>query len=46
MFHPTASTPRSLIYRLETVGGRIDALLDSGAEVSLISERIVSKKVL
>ena len=44
MFHPTASTPRSLIYRLETVGGRIDALLDSGAEVSLISERIVSKR--
>ena len=43
-FHPTSSMPRSLIYRLYTTGGNIDALLDSGAEVTLISERTVSKR--
>ena len=36
--------PRSLIYRLETMGGVIDALLDSGAEVSLVSEEAVKKR--
>ena len=43
-FHPTSSMPRSLIYRLYTTGGNIDALLDSGAEVTLISEKTVSKR--
>ena len=36
--------PRSLIYRMETVGGMIDALLDSGADISLISDAAVQKR--
>ena len=36
--------PRSLVYRFETTGGVIDALLDSGAEVSLISETAVRRR--
>ena len=44
VFHPSSSTPRSLVYRLRTTGGMIDALLDSGADVSLISESSVQKR--
>ena len=36
--------PRSLIYRLLTTGGMIDALLDSGADVSLLSEEAARKR--
>ena len=42
--HPASSMPRSLIYRVETQGGMIDALLDSGADVSLISEEVTRKR--
>ena len=42
--HPSSSMPRSLVYRLETTGGMIDALLDSGADVSLVSEAIVQRR--
>ena len=38
--------PRSLIYRLKTVGGSLDALIDSGAELTLISEEVVKKRGL
>ena len=44
VFHPSSSTPRSLVYRLRTTRGMIDALLDSGADVSLISESSVQKR--
>ena len=44
VFHPSLSMPRSLVYRLRTTGGMIDALLDSGADVSLISESTVQKR--
>ena len=44
VFYPSSSTPRSLVYRLCTTGGMIDALLDSGADVSLISESSVQKR--
>ena len=33
--------PRTLRYRLQTVGGSIDALIDLGAELSLISAAAV-----
>ena len=33
--------PHTLRYRLQTVGGSIDALIDSGAELSLISAAAV-----
>ena len=33
--------PRTLRYRLQTVGGSIDALIDSGAELSSISAAAV-----
>ena len=36
--------PRSLVYRLHTTRGMIDALLDSGADVFLISESTVQKQ--
>ena len=35
---------RSLTYRLTTVGGAIDALIDSGAELSLISLETVKRR--
>ena len=38
--------PRSLVYRLMTKGGVIDALIDSGAEVSLISLETVKRRGL
>ena len=44
MHHPSSSMPRSLIYRMETEGGMIDALLDSGADVSLISQEAVRRR--
>ena len=34
------------MYRLQTSGGTIDALLDSGAEITLIAEKIVKKRGL
>ena len=36
--------PRTLRYRLQTIGGSIDALVDSGAELSLISASAVKKR--
>ena len=36
--------PRSLVYRLMTKGGAIDALIDSGAELSLLSLDTVKKR--
>ena len=36
--------PRCLKYRLQTVGGNIDALLDSGAELSMISAEAVQRR--
>ena len=36
--------PRALRYRLSTEGGSIDALVDSGAELSLISEDAVKRR--
>ena len=36
--------PRALRYRLETTGGNIDALVDSGAELSLISAAAVERR--
>ena len=44
MYHPASSMPRSLVYRLTTQGGTIDALLDSGADVSLLSEETARKR--
>ena len=38
--------PRSLRYTLKTTGGNIDALLDSGAELSLISADTVQRRAL
>ena len=36
--------PRALRYRLSTERGSIDALVDSGAELSLISKDIVKRR--
>ena len=46
MHHPSSSMPRSLRYTLKTTGGNIDALLDSGAELSLISAEVVQRRAL
>ena len=44
LHHPSSSMPRALRYRLSTEGGSIDALVDSGAELSLISEDAVKRR--
>ena len=44
LHHPSSSMPRALRYRLSTEGGSIDALVDSGAEMSLISEDAVKRR--
>ena len=44
LHHPSSSMPRILRYRLQTIGGSIDALVDSGAELSLISASAVQKR--
>ena len=44
MHHPLSTMPRCLRYRLKTVGGSIDALLDSGAELSMISAETVQRR--
>ena len=41
---PSSSMPCALRYRLSTEGGSIDALVDSGAELSLISEDAVKRR--
>ena len=46
MHHPSSSMPRSLRYVLSTTGGNIDALLDSGAELSLVSAEVVQRRAL
>ena len=44
LHHLLSSMPRILRYRLQTIGGSIDALVDSGAELSLISASAVKKR--
>ena len=44
IYHPASSIPRSLVYRLTTQDSTIDALLDSGADVSLLSEETARKR--
>ena len=44
MHHPSSTMSRSLKYGLHTTGGNIDALLDSGADLSLISADAVKKR--
>ena len=44
MHHPSSTMTRSLLYGLQTTGGNIDALLDSGADLSLISAEAVKKR--
>ena len=44
MHHPSSAMPRALRYVLITTGGNIDVLLDSGADLSLISADAVRKR--
>ena len=44
MHHPSSTMPRCLRYRLNTTGGSVDALLDSGAELSMVSTEMVRRR--
>ena len=44
LYYSSSSMPCALRYRLSTEGGSIDALVDSGAELSLISKDAVKKR--
>ena len=44
MHYPCSTMTRSLKYGLHTTGGNIDALLDSGADLSLISADAVKRR--
>ena len=46
MHHPSSTMTRCLKYRLETIGGNIDTLLDSGAELSMISAEAVQRRAI
>ena len=44
LFYPSSSMTQTLVYRIETIGGTIDAMIDSGVELSLISEDTVKRR--